>query len=36
MPTLLKNKKATFNYEILETFHAGIELFDLPFHSNRN
>ncbi|MBP9759848.1 MAG: SsrA-binding protein SmpB [Candidatus Pacebacteria bacterium] len=27
MPTLLKNKKATFNYEILETFHAGIELF---------
>lgn len=27
MPVLLKNKKATFNYEILETFHAGIELF---------
>jgi len=27
MPTLIKNKKATFNYEILERFEAGIELF---------
>lgn len=27
MPVLLRNKKATFNYEILETFDAGIELF---------
>jgi len=27
MPTLVKNKKATFNYEILERFDAGAELF---------
>jgi len=27
MPTLIRNKKATFNYEILEKFEAGIELF---------
>lgn len=27
MPALLRNKKATFDYEILETFDAGIELF---------
>ncbi|MBP9749467.1 MAG: SsrA-binding protein SmpB [Candidatus Pacebacteria bacterium] len=27
MSVLIKNKKATLNYEILETFHAGIELF---------
>jgi tmRNA-binding protein len=27
MTTLVQNKKATFNYEVLETFDAGIELF---------
>ena len=27
MPTLVKNRKATFNYEILEKFEAGVELF---------
>ncbi len=27
MTTFIKNKKAKFNYEILETFEAGIELF---------
>ncbi len=27
MSVLIKNKKATLNYEILETFQAGIELF---------
>jgi len=26
MPTLVKNRKATFNYEVLEKFEAGIEL----------
>lgn len=26
MPTLIKNKKATFNYEILEKHEAGVEL----------
>ncbi|GMQ95025.1 MAG: SsrA-binding protein SmpB [Patescibacteria group bacterium] len=26
MPTFIQNKKARFNYEILETFDAGIEL----------
>jgi SsrA-binding protein len=26
MPVLLKNKKATFDYEVLDTFDAGIEL----------
>jgi len=27
MPTYVRNKKATFNYEILETFEAGMVLF---------
>ncbi len=27
MTTFVKNKKAKFNYEILETFEAGVELF---------
>lgn len=27
MPIFIKNKKATFNYEILEKYEAGIELF---------
>jgi len=27
MPTLVKNRKATFDYEILEKFEAGVELF---------
>ena len=27
MPTLVDYKKARFNYEILETYEAGIELF---------
>lgn len=27
MPSLSKNKKAYFDYEVLETFEAGIELF---------
>jgi len=35
MPVLLKNKKATFNYEILETFRAGIELFGYEVKSLR-
>lgn len=26
MPVLVKNRKATFNYEVLEKFEAGIEL----------
>lgn len=36
MPTLLKNKKATFNYEILEKFDAGIELFGYEVKSIKN
>ncbi len=33
MPTLIRNKKATFNYEILEKFDAGIELFGFEVKS---
>ncbi|MBU1557577.1 SsrA-binding protein SmpB [Patescibacteria group bacterium] len=36
MPTLIRNKKATFNYEILEKFDAGIELFGFEVKSIRN
>jgi len=36
MPTLIKNKKATFNYEILEKFNAGIELFGFEVKSIKN
>ena len=36
MPTLIKNKKATFNYEILEKFDAGIELFGYEVKSIKN
>ena len=35
MPTLLKHKKATFDYEILETFDAGIELLGFEVKSVR-
>jgi SsrA-binding protein len=35
MATLLENKKATFNYEILEKFEAGIELFGYEVKSLR-
>lgn len=35
MPTLLKNKKVTFDYEILETFDAGIELLGFEVKSLR-
>jgi len=31
MATLVDYKKARFNYEILETFEAGIELLVCPF-----
>lgn len=33
MPTLVDYKKARFNYEVLETFEAGIELFGLEVKS---
>jgi SsrA-binding protein len=36
MPTLVQNKKATFNYEILERFDAGAELFGYEVKSLRN
>jgi SsrA-binding protein len=36
MPELVKNKKATFNHEILDTFEAGIELFGHEVKSLRN
>jgi len=36
MSTLIKNKKATFNYEILEKFDAGIELFGFEVKSIKN
>jgi len=36
MPTLLQNKKVYFNYEILERFDAGIELFGYEVKSLRN
>ena len=35
MAKLLENKKATFNYEILEKFEAGIELLGLEVKSLR-
>ena len=36
MPTLIENKKAYFNYEILEKFEAGIELVGLEVKSVKN
>lgn len=36
MSTLIKNKKATFNHEILEKFEAGIELFGFEVKSIKN
>jgi SsrA-binding protein len=36
MPTLIRNKKATFNHELLERFEAGIELFGFEVKSVRN
>ena len=36
MPELVRNKKATFNYEILERFEAGAELFGYEVKSLRN
>jgi len=36
MPTLIQNKKAKFDYEILETFGAGIELFGLETKALRS
>jgi len=36
MSTLFKNKKATFNYEVLEKFDAGIELFGYEVKSLKN
>ena len=36
MPTLLQNKKVHFNYEILDQFDAGIELFGYEVKSLRN
>jgi len=36
MPTLLKNKKVHFNYEILDQFDAGIELSGIEVKSLRN
>jgi SsrA-binding protein len=36
MPVLVKNKKATFNHEILETFEAGAELFGFEVKSLRS
>ena len=35
MPVLLKNKKATFDYETLDTFDAGIELLGFEVKSLR-
>ncbi len=35
MDVLIKNKKATFNYEILDTFDAGVELLGLEVKSVR-
>jgi len=36
MPVLIKNKKAKFDFEILETFEAGIELLGVEVKSLRN
>lgn len=36
MTDLIRNKKATFNYEILEKFDAGIELFGYEVKSLRS
>lgn len=36
MPTLIQNKKVHFNYEILDQFDAGIELFGYEVKSLRN
>ncbi len=36
MPTLIKNKKATFNYEIMGKFDAGIELLGFEVKSIKN
>ncbi len=36
MTVLVKNKKASFDYEILETFEAGVELFGYEVKSLRN
>lgn len=36
MPTLLEHKKARFDYEILETYEAGIELLGHEVKSLRN
>ena len=36
MPTLIENKKAYFNYEILEKFEGGIELVGLEVKSVKN
>lgn len=35
MPTLVRNKKATFNYEILEKFEAGVQLLGIEVKSLR-
>ena len=36
MAALIKNKKVRFNYELLETFSAGMELFGYEVKSLRN
>jgi len=36
MPALIRNKKATLNYELLKTFEAGIELFGFEVKSLRS
>lgn len=36
MSTVIQNKKASFNYEIVEKFDAGIELFGFEVKSLRN
>jgi len=36
MPTLIQNKKVNLNYEILERFDAGVELFGYEVKSLRN
>lgn len=36
MPSLLENKKAYFNYEVLEKYEAGLELLGLEVKSLRN
>src|SRR3990167_7327661 len=36
MPSLLENKKAYFNYEILEKYEAGLSLFGLEVKSLKN